>query len=140
MSSGSLASEARNACAVPWKLPWMLAGSPSWRVVASTAATASPRAAPGAKLKDRVTAGNCPWRDTTRGAVVGYARIMVSSGTATGCAARAADVDVPKASRAAAELGLDLEDHSVLVQLREHRGHLPLAEGVVERVRSEEHT
>jgi len=36
-------------------------------------------------LNDSVTAGNCPWRETTSGAVVGYARTIVSSGTATGC-------------------------------------------------------
>ena len=33
-----------------------------------------------------------------------------------------------------AELGLDLEHHAVLVQLREHDRDLPLAERVVERV------
>ena len=87
MSTGSLARAAWNARAVPWKLPWMLAGSPSRWLVSSTAATAAPRAAPGARLNDSVTAGNCPWREITSGAVVGYARIMVSSGTATGCPA-----------------------------------------------------
>ncbi len=39
-----------------------------------------------------------------------------------------------QSSRAPAELGLDLEDDPVLVELGEHRGHLPLAEGVVQGV------
>ena len=38
--------------------------SPACRIAAprfSIASTASPSATPGARLKDRVTAGNCPW-------------------------------------------------------------------------------
>ena len=49
-------------------------------------------------------------------------------------ASRAGDVDVPEGPRALPELGLDLEHDPVLVELGEHRGDLPLAEGVVERV------
>src|SRR5204862_7831038 len=60
MSSGSLASEAWKACAVPWKLARMLAGRPISRSAASMAVTASPRATPGARLKERVTAGELP--------------------------------------------------------------------------------
>ena len=37
-------------------------GQPQLLAVASTACTASPREAPGARLKEMVTAGNCPWR------------------------------------------------------------------------------
>jgi len=49
------------------KLPWMLAGMFICFSVVSNASTASPRAAPGARLNDIVSAGNCPWRVTTSG-------------------------------------------------------------------------
>jgi hypothetical protein len=48
--------------------------------------------------------------------------------------ARAAHVDVAEPIDILAEMGLDLQDDPVLVQRREHRGHLPLAEGIIERV------
>src|SRR5207244_11243234 len=48
--------------------------------------------------------------------------------------ARRVDVDVLQRVRALLEGRLHLQDDVVLVQLREDRRHLPLAEGVVERV------
>ena len=38
-----------------------LAGKPISRSAAAMASTASPSDAPGARLNDSVTAGNCPW-------------------------------------------------------------------------------
>jgi hypothetical protein len=58
MSSGSLASEAWNARAVPWKLPRMLGGSPSACMVLSTVCTACPSETPGATSNESVTDGN----------------------------------------------------------------------------------
>ena len=66
---------------MPWKLPRMLAGSPIFLVVASMAWTASPSEAPGARLNDRVVAGNCPWWLMTSGPVVSSTRVMALSGT-----------------------------------------------------------
>src|ERR1044071_2138553 len=63
ISSGSLASEAWKAWAVPWKLARIEAGRPRSCRALSMACTASPRATPGARLKERVTAGNWPWID-----------------------------------------------------------------------------
>jgi hypothetical protein len=59
----------------------MLAGSPNCRVVASMAATAWPREAPEARLNDRVTAGNCPWRVMASGAVVASTCVTALRGT-----------------------------------------------------------
>ena len=50
----------------------MLAGSPICRVAASMAATASPRATPPARLKEMVTAGNCPRWLTESEVLVGW--------------------------------------------------------------------
>ncbi len=58
---GWLFSELWKACAVPWKLPVMVAGRRMAADARLMASTASPSAAPGARLNDSVTAGNCPW-------------------------------------------------------------------------------
>ena len=47
---------------------------------------------------------------------------------------RRAHVDFPQRIRRELEVRLHLEDHAVLVELRENDGDLPLAERVVERV------
>src|SRR5215813_6048543 len=59
----------------------MLGGSPSFWVAASITRTASPSEARGARLKDRVTAGNCPCRAMASGAVVSTAWVTAVSGT-----------------------------------------------------------
>src|ERR1700733_13909990 len=46
-----------------------------------TAFTASPNEPPGARLKDRVTTGNCPWWLTVMGALVISRCVKVLSGT-----------------------------------------------------------
>ena len=51
--------DAWKAWAAPWKLVVMVAGS-ICRASFCTAATASPRAIPGFRLKEMVTAGSCP--------------------------------------------------------------------------------
>src|ERR1017187_8950859 len=43
--------------------------------------TASPRATPGARLNDSVTAGTCPWWVIASGAVGGAYRVNALSGT-----------------------------------------------------------
>ena len=55
---GWLASDAWKAWAVPWKLARIEAGMFICRSAAWMLTTASPRAKPGARLKDKVTAGN----------------------------------------------------------------------------------
>ena len=61
MSTGSFEMEFSKAAAVPWKLATMLAGIPSEAVALRILSTAAPSEACGARLNDRVTAGNCPW-------------------------------------------------------------------------------
>src|SRR5437773_6407845 len=78
---GWLESEAWKACAVPWKLPRMDAGMFICRSAAWIFVTASPSATPGARLKDRVTAGQKPWWFTASGVVLGVNFVMVESGT-----------------------------------------------------------
>ena len=69
ISSGSLASEAWNAAAVPWNAVWMLAGMPICFCACSIALTASPSEDAGRELKESVTAGNWPWWLTISGVV-----------------------------------------------------------------------
>ena len=88
MSHGSLESDAPNACAVPWKLAWTPDGRPICRVAASTTLTASPSAASGARLKESVVAGNCPWWVTASGVGVAETLAMLGSGTSAPFAPR----------------------------------------------------
>ena len=78
---GWVASEAWKAWAVPWKLARTDAGMLMSRSAAWIAVTASPRAMPGARLKDSVTEGKKPWWFTASGVVVGWKCVMVLSGT-----------------------------------------------------------
>src|SRR2546428_13424278 len=71
MRSGWLAREAWKAWAVPWKVALMEVGKAIWRSAARIASTASPREKPGARLKERVTAGNWPWWLTAKGGRAG---------------------------------------------------------------------
>ena len=80
-------SEDANACAAPWKLVVMVAGR-VWRATRSTASTASPSAWPGARLKDRVTAGSCPKWFRVSGPTVSSSRATASSGTSRPLAER----------------------------------------------------
>ena len=50
-----------NACAVPWKVPCTVIGTPICRTAALIASTAWPSAAPCARLNEIVTAGNWLW-------------------------------------------------------------------------------
>ena len=61
ISSGAVFSDAWKACAVPWKVPRIAAGRRMPAALFWIAVTASPRDTPGARLKDKVTAGNWPW-------------------------------------------------------------------------------
>ena len=72
--------ESWNACAVPWKLPEIVAG----RVSAATdwtRATASPSATPGCRLNDKVTEGSWPVWFTDSGPTVPFVLTTVESGT-----------------------------------------------------------
>ena len=60
ISQISLPSALWKAAAVPWKLARMLGGRPSSRSTSSIARVAWPRDTPGARLNERVTAGNWP--------------------------------------------------------------------------------
>ena len=60
ISRGSLASEVRNASAVPWNAPWTLGGRPISSFTLLIRPTACPNEAFGARLKENVTTGNCP--------------------------------------------------------------------------------
>ena len=50
-------------------------------MASSTALTASPRATPGARLNESVTAGNWPWWFTASVVVEGAYRLNADSGT-----------------------------------------------------------
>src|SRR5262249_57113451 len=71
MSSGSLASAAWKAWAVPWKVARIDGGMAISRSAARIASTAWPREARGARLNEKVTAGNWPWWLMASGASVG---------------------------------------------------------------------
>ncbi len=59
-STHRVCSEFWNACALPWKLPLIVMGSRSCRMASSISFTAGPSDAPGRKLNETVTDGNCP--------------------------------------------------------------------------------
>src|SRR5262245_56020862 len=61
MSQGSELSDFWKAAAVPWKLGRMLTGMPISCSARAIALVAFPRDSPGARLKEIVTTGNCPW-------------------------------------------------------------------------------
>src|SRR5215468_8648113 len=94
-------------------------------------ATASPKATPGARLNESVTAGKKPWWFTARGGALRE----VGEGGERNLLARAR-LDVDRLERVGILLVLrrHLEDHVVLVERRVDVGDLALAEGVVERV------
>src|SRR5262249_22613789 len=81
IKSGSLASDAWNAWAVPWKLARCDGGGPMSRSVARMARTAWPSDTPGARLNDSVTAENCPWWLMARGVALAVERVKALSGT-----------------------------------------------------------
>src|SRR5207244_12891066 len=77
----SLERDARNAWAVPWKLPWTLSGRPSSALAFSIARTAWPSDTLGARLREAVATGNCPWWFTDRGALDVWTCVNAPSGT-----------------------------------------------------------
>ena len=68
---------------MPWNEPAIVGGTSSSPRSRWISATASLSAAPGAKLKDSVTAGNWPWWLMVSGATVLVKRATVLSGTCT---------------------------------------------------------
>src|SRR5271156_388931 len=82
MSSASLESEFLKEAAVPWKSACRLGGKfISWATL-SMAVIALPSAALGARLKETVTAGNCPWCVIESGSSVCSKRLKALRGTA----------------------------------------------------------
>ena len=80
ISQSWFVSDALKASAAPWSFTCVLAGRPMSRCAASTAFTASPSDAPGARLKEIVAAGNWPMRLTTSGAARSVTRASADSG------------------------------------------------------------
>ena len=70
-----------NASAAPWKLVMTPSGWPISICACLIAVTASPSAAPGARLKEMVADGNCPRCDTCNGAVSSRILAITASGT-----------------------------------------------------------
>ena len=70
ISSGSLLSDASKDAAVPWNAACTLIGMPMSFCAFSMASVAAPSEAFGARLKEIVTTGNCPWWLTASGALV----------------------------------------------------------------------
>ena len=73
--------EAPKAWAVPWKPVLRLGGASMSLRAVWMAFTASPREAPGARLKDTVAVGNWPWWFTARGEVSVSMRVKALMGT-----------------------------------------------------------
>ena len=66
-----MTSDDWKACAVPWKLPSQRDRRRAGRAcICWMRSTAWPSAVPGARLKERVTAGNWPWWLTVSGAIL----------------------------------------------------------------------
>src|SRR5260370_37969704 len=82
ISSPSLEREFLKAAAAPWKSALRLAGIFKSRRTLSMAEIALPSAAPGARLNDNVTTGNCPWRLIERGEDFRSKRVNTLKGTA----------------------------------------------------------
>ena len=76
-----LTSDARKARAVPWNPAWMPRGMPRSSFARSIARTASPSETPGARLKETVTTGNCPWWLIASGARDASMRVKAERGT-----------------------------------------------------------
>ena len=130
--SGSFVSEPTKAWAVPWNEPCIAAGGGISFSTFWIAFTAAPSEALGSRLKEMVVAGNCPMWLMRMGAVTWDVFVTALSGTEP--PARGHEVDVLEVGRAGLEARVHLQDHVVLVQLREDRRDLPLAEAVVEAV------
>ena len=81
MRNGCVASESWNAFALPVNVVVSPAGIPSERSLFLIAVTACPRDAPGARLKESVTAGNWPSWFTVSGAEVRSRLVKDRSGT-----------------------------------------------------------
>src|SRR5512143_4059759 len=105
ISQISVASEARNALAAPWKRICTDAGTPSSRSVPSIARTASPSETPRARLNDTVAAGNWPRWLMTSGALRSTTRAIEESGTCAAAVAPAAVLAVAVADAVTPGIG-----------------------------------
>ena len=80
---GSLASESRNACAVPWKPECNPGGGFSFAIAPWIASTAWPSEACAPTSNEIVTDENWPWWFTASGAGASTTWTTVESGTCT---------------------------------------------------------
>ncbi|MCY1249125.1 hypothetical protein D9M72_626310 [compost metagenome] len=82
ISHGWLDSELWKAWAAPWNVPMIELGMPSSAIVWLRMLTASPKATPGARLNDRLAAGNMPSWAMDSGPMVGASNLArADSGT-----------------------------------------------------------
>ncbi len=81
MRKGRLLRDSWNFCAVPWKLPCIVAGMPLCATAFSTAAAASESGTLGERLNEIVMAGNKPWWLTLKVVLVGSKCEKADSGT-----------------------------------------------------------
>ena len=81
ISTHSFDKEEVKARADPWNPAEMLSGMPIAALTALMARTAWPRAVLGARLKETIDEGNCPWRLMVSGPVVSLKRAMAPRGT-----------------------------------------------------------
>ena len=119
---------------MPWNVVVSPRGNCNSRSARWIASVAVPSATPCARLKLMVMAGNWPWwliESGCTGSVVHLAKAL--SGTIW-LVSRRADVDLLERGRVALKLRQHLLDHLISVHLGEILRHLPLAEGVVERI------
>ena len=134
MSSGSLASDSLNACAVPCEVGVHAGGRPISRLRRLDGVDrVAERRRLGAVLNEMRDRRELPLvvDGERRGVVVDvHERAERHRRRPSRCARRCWS----SASRVLLVLGLHLEDDAVEVELREDRRHLPLAERVVERV------
>jgi len=87
---------------------------------------------PGARLNEIVTDGNWPWWLTASAVIRGAKWVKVLS--LTSCPVFRAHVDQVERLGALPELRRNFHHDVVLIQRREHGGHLALAERVVQRI------
>src|SRR4029453_17227763 len=81
ISQGWLAGDSWKARAVPWKLPWMVAGMPMRAIACCTASVACDDDTLGGRLNESVLATNWLWWFTDSAVLVVRQRAMAESGT-----------------------------------------------------------
>ena len=131
MSIGWVASTARNARAVPWKLPRTVVGTPMRAIASSIARVACDSDTPAARLNEIVDATN--WRVVIDGERRFGRRVAGEQRQRHLRAPRNADVHVVQRVGGLPEFGRSFHHDVVLVERRVDRRDQTLREGVVQR-------